>query len=149
MRRTTIGDLAVPFIILGFATYVLVRNSYESLPALRYFTALPLAALAGVEFVLARRAAAAIGHRPGARLMSALSIARCAALGKASALVGAGMVGVALGLVVRLLPDAGRVTAASHDVRVGIVVGVAALLLGAAGLYLERATVDPNADRRE
>ncbi len=149
MRRTQSGDLAVPFGIIAISVYVLLRHSYESIPPLQLVTPLPLAALAVAEFVVARRVAAAIGHRPGARLMSALSIARCAALGKASAVVGAAVLGAAAGILVRVVPDAGRVKAAGHDTFVGIVLAVAAAALIVAGLLLERAAIDPNADREK
>ena len=79
--------------------------------------------------------------------MAAVVIARCVALGKASSLVAAGVAGAAAALVVRLLPDVGPVTAANHDVVVGgVVLGVALLLL-AAGLWLERAGIDPGHGR--
>lgn len=149
MRRTTPGDLAVPFVIIAVAIYVLLRRSYESIPPLQFITAIPLFVLAVVEIVLARRVAAAVGHKPGARLMSALTIARCAALGKASALAGAGVLGAAAGLLAHVVPDASRVTAAAHDTRVGIVLAASALAVTLAGWLLERAAVDPNASRRD
>jgi hypothetical protein len=80
--------------------------------------------------------------------MAAIVIARCVALGKASSLVGAGVVGAAVGLLARLVPDAGTVRAAAHDTRVGLLLLGAALLLVGAGLLLERAGLDPNRDRR-
>jgi hypothetical protein len=65
MRRTTPGDLAVPFVIIAVTVYVLLRRSYESIPPLKFITAIPLFVLAVVEIVLARRVAAAVGHKPG------------------------------------------------------------------------------------
>ena len=61
-------------------------------------------------------------------------IARCVALGKASSLVGAGVVGAAAALVVRVAPDARTVRSASNDLRVGLVLLVVAALLVGAGL---------------
>ena len=58
------------------------------------------------------------------RPMTAIAIARCVALGKASALVGAAVAGAAVALLARVLPEAGTVSAAAHDA------GVGALLLG-------------------
>jgi phage-related tail protein len=81
--------------------------------------------------------------------MAAIVIARCIALGKASSLVGAGVVGGALGLIARLLPDVRVVRAAAHDAQVGTLLLAAAALLMAAGLLLERAGVDPGRDSRE
>lgn len=143
MRRTGAGDLAVPFVVFGVTAYVLLRLAYGSIPPLQYLTAAPLAVLAVVEFVAARRVRAAVRHDPRARPMSALVIARCVALGKASSLVGAGMVGAAAALLIRVAPDAHDVTVAANDTRVGVVLLAVALALVAAGLFLERAGVDP------
>jgi uncharacterized protein DUF3180 len=149
MQRTRWTDLAVPFVVLAITVYVLLRFSYSSLPTLQYVVPLPLAALAVAELVAARRVRAAVRHDPDAKPMAAIVIARCVALGKASSLVGSGVGGAALGLIARLLPDAGTVHAAAHDLTVGSLLFGAALLLVAAGLLLERAGVDPGHDRRE
>lgn len=148
MQRTRWGDLAVPFVIIAITTYVLLRTSYDSLPPLHYVLAVPLAALAAVEFVIARRVRAAVGHDPDAKPMAAIAIARCVALGKASSLVGAGVAGAAVGLLVFLLPDTGDLDAAARDVQVTAVVLFVAILMVAAGLLLERAGIDPNNDRQ-
>ncbi|WP_375492805.1 DUF3180 domain-containing protein [uncultured Jatrophihabitans sp.] len=148
MRRTTWADLAVPFVIIAITAYVLLRFSYNDLPPLQYILPVPLAALAAVEFVASRRVRAAVRHDPRARPMAALVIARCVALGKASALVSAGVAGAAVGLFVRLLPDLHTVGAAGHDAAVGVLVFVAAALLVLAGLLLERAGIDPGNDGR-
>jgi hypothetical protein len=147
MRRTSIGDLAVPFLILGGALYVLLRVSYDSIPPLSLFVPIPLALLGIAELIAARRVRAAVRHDPNARPMAAIVIARCVALGKASALVAAGVAGAAVALLVRVAPDAGDVRAASNDLRVAIFLLLAALLLVAAGLLLERSGIDPNQQR--
>ena len=147
MRRTSLGDLAVPFLILGGTMYVLLRLSYDSIPALSLFVPIPLALLGVAELIAARRVRAAVRHDPNARPMAAIVIARCVALGKASALVGAGVAGAAAALLVRVAPDAGTVRAASNDLRVAIFLLLAALLLVAAGLLLERSGIDPNQRR--
>ena len=90
---------------------------------------------------------AAVRHDPHAKPMTAIVIARCVALGKASSLVGAGVSGAALGLLVRLLPDVRVVRAAQHDARVASLLFAAAVFLVVAGLLLERAGIDPNRDR--
>jgi hypothetical protein len=147
MRRTSLGDLAVPFLLLGGTMYVLLRLSYDSIPALSLFVPIPLALLGVAELIAARRVRAAVRHDPNARPMAAIVIARCVALGKASALVGAGVAGAAAALLVRVAPDAGTVRAASNDLRVAIFLLLAALLLVAAGLLLERSGIDPNQRR--
>jgi hypothetical protein len=148
MRRTRVGDLAVPLVIVGVTVYVLLRFSYDSLPTLQYAVPAPLAALALAELVAARRVRAAVRHDPNARPMAAIVIARCVALGKASSLVGAGVAGAAAGLLGRVLPDAADIAAAGHDARVGGLLFAVCAALVAAGLLLERAGVDPNGGQR-
>jgi Protein of unknown function (DUF3180) len=147
MRRTTWVDLAVPLVVVAVTVYVLLRFSYDSLPPLQYVVPVPLAALAAVEYAVARRVRAAVRHEPHAKAMAAIAIARCVALGKASSLVGAGVVGAAIALLARLLPDVRTIHAAAADARVGVLLLVAAILLVAAGLLLERAGIDPGRDR--
>lgn len=143
MRRTTLADLIGPFVAVVVIGYVLLRFTYDSLPPVGYGIGVPLLFLAVIEFLLARRVRAAVGHDPEAKLMAAIAIARLVALGKASALVGAGLLGAVAALLLRVGPDAGRVRAASNDLRVGIVLFAVCALLLAAGLVLERAGIDP------
>lgn len=143
-RPTRLSDLLVPFVVVAALAYLLLQAAYESLPPFRWFTVVPIAALGLIEFVLAGRVRGAVRHRPGARPVTALAVARAVALGKASALVGAAVLGAELALVSYVLPDAGRTTAAGHDLRVGLVLLAATMLLLAAGLVLERAGVDPS-----
>lgn len=142
-RRTGWADLLVPFLVAAVLAYLALRVAYESLPPFQWFTALPIAALAAIEFVLAGRVRGAVRHRPQARPVTALAIARAVALGKASALVGALIAGAAVALVSYVVPDVGRTGAAGHDVRVGLLLVAAGVVLTAAGLLLERAGIDP------
>ena len=147
LRRTRWSDLAVPLVVVGITVYVLLEYSYDDVPPLRYTLPVPIGVLAVAELVAARRVRMAVRHDPNAKPMAAIVIARCVALGKASSLVGAGVVGAALGLLGRVLPEADDVEAAAHDTRVGFVVLGVALLLTGAGLLLERAGVDPGNGR--
>jgi hypothetical protein len=147
MRRTSTVDLLIPFLLAVALSYLLLRLAYESLPPFQWFIALPITALAILEWVIANRVRAAVRHKPQAKPMTALAVARSVALGKASALVAALFAGASVGLVFKVLPDAGRTGAAGHDLRVGLVVLAATVLLTAAGLLLERAGIDPNRNR--
>jgi hypothetical protein len=147
MRRTRWGDLAVIFVVIAAAAYVLARAWYSSLPPLSYGVPVPIAVLALLEFAAARRVRAAVRHDPRARPLQAIVVARLVALGKASSLVGAGVVGAAVGLLGELLQFLGVARAVGHDVQVTVLVLAAAALLIVAGLLLERAGVDPNSDR--
>lgn len=148
MKRTGVVDLLVPFLVVGLTAYVLLRFSYDAFPPLSYFVPVPLTALALVEFVTARRVHAAVRHEPDAKPITAIAVARSVALGKASALVGAAVAGVAVALLIRVVPEAGAVRAAANDARVGVLLLGSAILVTAAGLVLERAGIDPNRDRR-
>lgn len=149
MRRTGLVDLLVPFVVIGISAYVLLKFSYDTIPPLGGLVPVPLAALAVVEFVVARRVRAAVRHEPYARPMAAIAIARCVALGKASSVVGAGVAGAAVALLFRVVPDAGTVRAATNDTRIGALTLGASILLVGAGLLLERAGIDPNHERRD
>ncbi len=147
MRRTNVGDLLVPFVVLGLTVFVLLRVGYDKMPPLQFVVPVPIAALAVAELVTARRVRAAVRHDPNARPMAAIVIARCVALGKASSLVGAGMTGAAVALLLRVAPDASSVRAAANDTRVGVLLLAASMLLVVAGLLLERAGIDPGSKR--
>jgi hypothetical protein len=147
MRRTNLTDLLIPFLLSGALVYSLLRFGYDSLPPLQWFTALPIAALAVAELVIARRVRAAVRHQPQAKPMTALAIARAVALGKASALVAALVAGAAVALVLKLLPSSGQANTAGSDLRIGYLLLVVTAMLLAAGLVLERAGVDPQHSR--
>jgi hypothetical protein len=148
MRRTRPRDLAIVLIAVAAIGYAWLRISYDSMPPLSYFVPVPVAALGAVELVLARRVRAAIRHDPQARPMAAIAVARCVALGKASSLVGSGLVGAALALLGRVLPNAGTVRVEGNDARVAALLVAAGALIGVAGLLLERAGIDPGRDAR-
>ncbi len=147
MRRTGPVDLLAPLVVVGLLAYLLLGLTYASLPPFDYLLPAPIAALAAVELVMARRVRAAVRHEPGSRPMTAITVARSVALGKASSLVGSGVLGAAIALLLRVGPRAGTVTAAGHDTRVAVVLMVGSGLLVVAGLVLERAGIDPNRDR--
>ncbi len=143
MKRTTVRDLVIAFGLFGVLIYLLLRLYYDSIPPLRYQVALPIAGLAIGELIAARRVRLAVNHDPDAKLMAAITIARCVALGKASALVAAAMVGAATALLIKVIPGASTVTAAANDVRVGATLLVCSILLLVAGLVLERSGLIP------
>ena len=148
MRRTRLAHLLIPLVLAGGLRYALLRIGYESLPPVQWFLALPIAALAVAELVIARRVRAAVRHQPQAKPMTALAIARAVALGKASALVAAVVAGAAAALVLKLLPSSGRADIAGQDLRVGYLLLLVAGALLAAGLLLERSGIDPGHGRR-
>ncbi|HEY2043870.1 MAG TPA: DUF3180 family protein [Jatrophihabitans sp.] len=144
MRRTGASDVLVPFVVVGALVYVLLRSAYESLPPFQWFVAIPVGALALAEFAIARRVRNVVRHRPDAKPMTALAVARAVALGKASSLVGAAVAGAATALVITVQPDASRTAAAGHDLWVGLATLAATAALTVAGIFVERAGIDPN-----
>jgi Protein of unknown function (DUF3180) len=146
-KPTSLRDLLIPLIVVAAVAYVLLKVTYGSLPPFQWYAAVPVVALAVAEFVIGRRVRRAVRHDPAAKPMSAFAVARSVALGKASALVGAGAIGAASALVAIVLPDVGRTVAAGHDLRVGLVLMGSAAVLAAAGITLERAGLDPNRER--
>ncbi|HEY2298374.1 MAG TPA: DUF3180 domain-containing protein [Jatrophihabitans sp.] len=149
MRRTGPLDLIIPFGIIGVTAYVLLRTSYSALPPLGYFVPVPLAVLGIIELVVARRVRLAVRHVAFAKPMTAIAIARCVALGKASSVVGAAVAGATVALLARVLPDAGDVRAAANDARVGLFLLASTILVTVAGIVLERAGIDPNSERSD
>lgn len=143
MRRTSALDVVGAAAIVGGLIYLLLRRYYGSIPPVHYQVAIAVAGLAIGELIAARRVRLAVTHDPDAKPMAAIVIARCVALGKASALVGAAMVGACAGLLVRVIPDASTVTAAADDLRAGLVILAASALLLGAGLLLERSGLIP------
>jgi Protein of unknown function (DUF3180) len=143
MKRTTVSYLLAVIAAIAAIVYLLLRVYYDSLPLLQYPVAAPVATLAIAELIAARRVHLAVSHDPDAKPMAAIVIARCVALGKASALVAAAMMGAMVGVVIRVAPDAANLTAAAHDLRVALVILSASLLLSVAGYLLERAGVIP------
>jgi hypothetical protein len=146
IRRTSVTDLLVPFVVVAALAYLALRISYGSLPPFQWIVVVPIAVLAGVEFELARRVRSAVAHRLDARVMTALAIARAVALAKASALGAAVVGGASVALIAKVLPDSGRTDAAAHDLHVGLALLVVSVVLGVAALLLERAGIDPNRD---
>jgi|KBSSwiStaDraftv2_1062776.scaffolds.fasta_scaffold13827_5 hypothetical protein len=143
MKKTGVGDLALPLLVIGALVYLLLHRYYGSMPQLSYFVPVPLFVLAVGELVAARRVRAVVRHDPDAKPIPAIVVARLVALGKASSLVGAGAVGASIALLARVVPDAGTVSAAAHDTRVGLLLLAGSIVLVVAGLLLERSGVDP------
>ena len=143
IRRTNAADVLIPFGVIAVVAYLVLQFSYESLPPFQWFSTVPIGVLEVVEFVVARRVRAAVRHAADAKPMTALAVARCVALGKASVLVGAAVAGAAAALVATVIPDANRTTAAANDLRVGLIMLVATTALVVAGIVLERAGIDP------
>src|SRR4029079_10010200 len=108
------------------------------LPRLRWFVPLSLILLAIAEVLAANQLRGRIRRRPRALTVQPLVAARMLALAKASAVVGAVMVGIWAGLLVYVVPRLGQLNAAVNDTVVGAIGGVAAVALTAGAMLLRR-----------
>ena len=141
---TRARDLVGVGVGVGFASWLVVRVAYGSMPPLPRYSGVSLALLAAVELFLARVVRARVQRRSGAGLLDPLMAARSLALAKASSLVGAGVAGAWAGLLVHLLAVRGALAAAEQDTP-GAVIGVGcALLLVGAALWLEQCCRTPD-----
>jgi Protein of unknown function (DUF3180) len=147
---TRIRDLLGYAVAVTGITWLALRQWYGDLPRLNWFVPLSLLLLAVAETLAANQLRDRIRRRPGALPVQPLVAARMLALAKASAVVGAVMVGIWAGLLVYAVPRLGLVAAASGDTGTGIVGVVAALVLVGAALWLEyscRAPTPPDSDK--
>jgi len=134
---TRVRDLAVVAAVAGLVGWLALREWYGDIPELRWHLPLSLALLALAEALAASQLRARIRRVPGTRPVPPLVAARSLALAKASALVGAAMVGVWAGLLVYTVPRLSFLAAAGDDTRTGVLGVVASLSLVGSALWLE------------
>lgn len=148
MKPVNRRDLLVLAAGLAVAAWLVVRTTYGSLPALRWWLPVPLGVLALAELLGARtlraRLAAQRDRRPPAERGSApvrpvepMLVARLAVLAQASAYVGAAFVGVWVGVLLYVGPAVGRLQTAASDTVTGVVGVLCSAALVAAALWLE------------
>jgi hypothetical protein len=139
LRPTNLATLVVVGLAAAALAWVLIAHYYGDLPDIPWIPAFTVFALAICEAVLARSTKARIDRRPGAAPVHALAVARYVVLAKASSLAGAIFAGFYAGLLVWLLAQRTRLTAAGSDIAPTAAGLAAALALIAAALWLERA----------
>jgi hypothetical protein len=148
MRPVRRGELVALAVAVAFATWLVVRSAYGSLPEFRWWLPVPLGVLALAEALGARtlraRLAAQRDRRPPAERGSApvrpvepMLVARLAVLAQASAYVGAAFVGIWVGVLLYAGPAVPRLQTAGSDTVTGVVGVVCAAALVAAALWLE------------
>lgn len=148
---TRVRDLIAYAAAVTLITWLAMRQWYGDLPRLRWFVPLSLVLLAIAEVLAANQLRDRIRHRPGALPVQPLVAARMLALAKASAVVGAVMVGIWAGLLVYVVPRLGQLAAAGNDTATAAFGVVAAVALTAAALWLEyscRTPAPPDGDRK-
>ena len=137
MRATRIRDLLLFVVAAGAISWVLVSNFYGDLPKFSWFVPVSLPVLAVAEAITGLQLRARIHRRRGAAPVEPLVAARSVALAKASAIVGAVMLGAWAGLLGYVVPHRDTISAARGDTTVGVVGAAGAACLIAAALWLE------------
>jgi Protein of unknown function (DUF3180) len=143
---TRARDLVAAGLVAALLANLVIRLSYGSLPGFPLLAGATLGVLGMAEALAGNALRARIRRRPGARPVQPLVAARAVLLAKASALAGAIMVGVWLGLLAHVLPRSSEVTAAASDAVSGAVGLICALGLVAGALWLERCCRTPDDD---
>jgi hypothetical protein len=156
MGSTRPRDMVAVALIAAIAGYLLVRLNYGRIPALPRFAGLAAAVVGVAEAIFGRGLRARIqAHRgtdrPAVRPVPPLTAARALVAAKATALAGAALSGLWLGLLLYVLPDSSVISAARSDSLTAVVGLACAAVMTAGAQYLEyccRAPVDPRDVRR-
>lgn len=151
MTPTRPGVLAATAALAGLLTYLLASAAYDDLPQVPVAAAVSLVLLAVVEGCAAKvvgdrlRGRRDAAGRPLGRPLHPEQVARAAVLAKASSAAAALFAGLYAGLLAWVLPRRDEVLAYADDARAAGASALAALLLVAAALVLERACLAPPA----
>lgn len=143
VRPTRPSVLVLIAVLLAVVSFVLVRKAYGSLPPLSYPPCLTVLVVAIVEAMLARSTRSRLLRRPNTAPVQPLQVARMVALAKASAVVGAVLLGLWSGVFAYTFALRGQLSAAADDVPVAAAGVVTALLLVGAALWLEHSCRTP------
>ena len=146
MGPTRKRDLIAATVVVAVGGYVLVVGLYKWFPPITIWTGISLLAVAAVEFGWAFYVRSKIndGEIGAARgWLHPLSVARSVMVAKASAWVGAVVLGWWVGVLVFLLPLRGALRVASEDTPGAVVAAVSALALVIAALWLQHCCKSP------
>jgi uncharacterized membrane protein YbhN (UPF0104 family) len=122
-------------VVVGGLVYLWLDRAHPVLPSLSAFAPVFIGVLAAADAYVAFGTRARLVGRPRTQPISPLTVARLAALGKASTIVGALLTGGYVALLARTAQLGSDV--ARHDLRVAIGGGICGVGLCAAGLVLE------------
>jgi uncharacterized protein DUF3180 len=146
MGPTRMRDLTAAVVIAALTGYLLVLSLYQWFPPITLFTGVSLLAVAIVEagwagYVRRKINDGEIGDGPG--WLHPLAVARSVVIAKASAWVGALVLGWWLGVLVYLLPRRSTLRVAGEDTAGALVAAVCALALVLAALWLQHCCRSP------
>jgi hypothetical protein len=146
MGPTRKRDLTAAVVGAAVLGYLLVISLYRWFPPITVLTGLPLLGVAIAEALWARYVRVKIndgeiGAGPG--WLHPLAVARSVLVAKASAWVGALVLGWWAGVLVYFLPRRSWLRAAEHDTPGTVVAAVSALALVVAALWLQHCCKSP------
>ena len=146
MGPTRRRDLTAAVVGVAILAYLLVHVLYRNFPPITMWTGLSLLAVAAGEAawgvsVRARIRDGEIGVAAGR--LHPLAVARSVVVAKASAWVGALMLGWWIGVLAYLLPRRAELRVAGADTPGALVAAVSALALVVAGLWLQHCCTSP------
>ncbi len=146
MGPTRKRDLTAATVIAAIIGYVLVIGLYRYFPPITVWTGLSLLVVAAGEagwafYVRAKVNDGKIGPGPGG--LHPLAVASSVTTAKASAWVGALVLGWWVGVLVYLIPRRGAMRVAGEDTAGALVAAVSALALVIAALWLQHCCKSP------
>ena len=146
MGPTRKRDLTAAVVCAGALGYLLVVLLYRWFPPITVWTGVSLLAVGVAEAVWGRHVRAKINDGEigdGAGRLHPLAVARSLMIAKASAWVGAVMLGWWIAVLVYLLPRRSTVRVAGEDTAGTVVAAVSALALVVAALWLQHCCKSP------
>lgn len=147
MGPTRKRELTVAVVGAAVVGYLLIKGLYRWFPPITVWTGLSLLAVAVAEAPWARYVRAKITDGEigsGAGRLHPLAVARSLMVAKASAWVGALMLGWWVGVLVYFLPRRSWLRAAAEDTSGTVVAAVSALALVVAALWLQHCCKSPH-----
>jgi hypothetical protein len=140
MGPTRKRDLTAAVVVAAAIGYLLVVEFYRWFPPITVFTGLSLLGVAAVEAIWGRYVRSKINDGligDGHGLLHPLAVARTVMIAKASAWVGALVLGWWIGVLAYLLPKRGTLRVAGQDTVGSVVAAISALALIVAALWLQ------------
>ncbi|OAA18147.1 Protein of unknown function (DUF3180) [Frankia sp. EI5c] len=138
MRPTHVRDLVSVAVVVGASVYLLLWWRYRSMPQIPATTSLSVLLVGLIELQTASLTKRRLAGRPGTRPILPLTVARLAALAKATSVVAAAFAGGWTAVLAYTAPRTDEFgTAGADALAAGLGLGATAVLL-AGGLVLER-----------
>jgi Protein of unknown function (DUF3180) len=137
-------DLLAVALVTAVVAAILIQLAYGTLPPFPLLGGATPGVLGIAEAIGGSALRARIRQRPGTRPVQPLVAARAVLVAKASAVAGAVMSGLWIGLLVNVLPHSAQVAAEGSDAKAGVVGLVCALALVGGALWLEHCCRTPD-----